>query len=89
MTGRVFGTICLRLDYDAGRGSIYRPMCQNATKQVHGDFTGVPIIEFGLQSSQNIFGDYCSPVRSEIRWESVSRSRPASERIEDLSNGLT
>ena len=61
-------------------------MRENAAEEVDRDLPGVPVVEISLQ---NILGDSGSPVRSEMRRESSSRSSPASERIEDLRRGRT
>lgn len=86
MTGRVLGPVGLRLDYDTRRRAFGRIVDENATEQVYGRFARVPVVEIGFQ---NIFGDAWSPVSSVIRRDSSSRSRPASERMEDFSSGLT
>jgi hypothetical protein len=82
----VFGTVGFRLHDDTGGGTFGGVVREDATEQVYCDLAGVPVEESGVQ---NICGDACSPVRSVMRRERSSRSRPASERIEDLRSGRT
>src|SRR5918998_1341040 len=86
VAGRVLGTIGLRLHDDAGGATFGSVVREDAPEEIYRDLAGVPIINCGLQ---NILGDACSPVRSVMRRESSSRSKPASERIEDLRSGRT
>jgi hypothetical protein len=87
VAGGVVGTqVRLGLDDDAGGDALERLVNEDAAQEVYRNSPGVPVVEVAPQAPRR---NYCSPVRSEIRLESLSRSRPASERMEDFKSGRT
>src|SRR5215212_2814567 len=86
VAGGVLWSVGFGLDDDAGGEPFGALVGEDAAEEIDRDLPGVPVIEISLQ---NILGDSGSPVRSDMRRESSSRSSPASERIEDLRRGRT